>query len=235
MTTKDEKAMTTKSEKAMAAKMEQFRMIRRRGYQKLFSGRDLCIAGFLCMPALLFNPDTGLRILQFLLFWFFAWLAGKRNNPLITAAVILGVAVFHLLVPYGRVLCSLGTFKITAGALQTGIHRGVTLEGLILLSRASVREDLRLPGSFGALIGESFRLFTVITERRHILKGKGIIRGIDELLEELSGPDSGEAPAAAPGQEEGAGPERGGPSPIPGRIILGLAVILAWLPWVCVL
>jgi heptaprenyl diphosphate synthase len=234
MTTKGEKAMAAKGEKAMAVKIERFRLIRRGGYQKLFRGRDLCIAGFLCMPALLFNPDTGLRIVQFFLFWFFAWLAGKRNNPLITVAVILGVASFHLLVPYGRVLFSLGAFKITAGALQTGIHRGVTLEGLILLSRASVREDLRLPGNFGALIGESFRLFAVITERRHVLKGEGIIRGIDDLLLELSGPDSGEAPAV-PEQGEMTGPKKGGPSPIPGRLILGLAVILAWLPWVCVL
>jgi heptaprenyl diphosphate synthase len=223
----------------MMTKLEQFRVIRRAGYWKLFNSGDLCIAGFLAMPALLFNPDTGLRIVQFLLFWFFAWLTGKRNNPLLTIAVILGITAFHLLVPYGRVLFSQGAFKITQGALWAGIHRGVTLEGLILLSRASVREDLRLPGGFGALLGESFRFFALMTERKHVLKGKSLVQGIDELMMELSEEDSEDpaapVPASGEGLAEGSGPKAAGASPLPGRLLLLAALLLAWLPWVWVL
>jgi heptaprenyl diphosphate synthase len=218
----------------MMKKPEQFRMIRRAAYWKLFNSGELCIAGLLIMPALLFNPDTYLRIVQFFLFWFFAWLTGKRNNPLITIAVILGISAFHLLVPYGRVLFSLGAFKITAGALLAGIRRGVTLEGLILLSRASVREDLRLPGGFGALLGESFRLFALMTERKHILRGKGLIRGIDDLMVELSEEDSRDPPVphTGTGTGEGPGPGSAGRGLTPGRLLLLIAVALAWLPWV---
>jgi heptaprenyl diphosphate synthase len=182
------------------------------------------------MPSLLFIPNTFFRLLQFLLFWFFAWLVGKKNNPLITLIIILGIVLFNLLIPYGRVLYSIGVFKITAGALVAGIHRAVTLEGLIMLSRVTIREDLRLPGSFGALIGESFRIFTLITERKHVITRKNFVADIDHLLIGLS-----EEPAAetAVSVEENTAGKRG--SPLPGIIVLVAVVVLAWLPWIFII
>jgi heptaprenyl diphosphate synthase len=186
------------------------------------------------MPALLFNPDTGFRILQFFGFWFLSWLSGKKNNPFVTLAVILGVVAFNLLAPYGQVLVSAGMFKITRGALMAGIHRAVTLEGLVMLSRISIRQDLRIPGVFGELIGESFRLFAVITDSRRRITGKSLMKDIDDLMTELSG----DGPAAL-GEEA---PPRGPAEPAPksrttaaGYIILAAVIILSWLPLIFML
>jgi hypothetical protein len=55
-----------------------------------------------------------------------------------------------------------------------------------MLSRASVRPDLRFPGFFGALIGESIRIFEEITRRKDTLTRKGFMEGLDRLLETLS-------------------------------------------------
>jgi heptaprenyl diphosphate synthase len=215
------------------------------------------MAGLCMMPALLFNPSTEGRILQFLWFWALSALAGKRNNPAVTILVMLGITAFNLLVPYGRVLFSLGGFNVTSGALLAGLRRGATLEGLFMLSRLTIRRDLRLPGGFGTLLGESFRIFSLMTERegrgapaalpdsapaqagRVSLRGRleAVIGRIDGLMLELDPPEA--APEAGPafGPASGrdtppAGAEGRRHSPLPGIAILAAAVIAAWLPWV---
>ena len=202
---------------------DQFRSRRRQIYEKLFSARALCIAGFLIMPALLFNPNVLFRIFQFLFFWFLAWLSGKKNNPFFTFLVILGIVVFNLIMPYGQVLFSLGIFKITSGALMTGIQRAVTLEGLIMLSRFTIRQDLKIPGLFGELIGESFRIFSVMMNTRQHITRKNLIADIDRLMLDLSA-DTAEASQSAIVPIHGTQPA--------GYIILAVVVTLSWFPWV---
>jgi len=208
-------------------RFEQFRVRRREVYERLFGAQALCIAGLIIMPALLFNPDTPSRVFQFLFFWVLAWLSGKKNNPLFTILVILFIVAFNLIIPYGRVLFSVGVFRITAGALAAGVHRAVTLEGLVMLSRVTIRQDIKIPGLFGELIGESFRIFSVITDRKQgIATGaaawKNFMTDIDRLMLDLSGDDA-KAPQPA--------------APLPrtktaGFIILAAAVILSWLPFI---
>jgi heptaprenyl diphosphate synthase len=203
------------------------------------------------MPALLFNPNPFFRILQFLFFWFLSWLAGKKNNPLMTVAVMLGIVFFNLLVPYGRVLFAVGVFKVTIGALVVGIQRAVTLEGLVMLSRVSVRRDLRFPGGFGELIGESFRIFAAIMDSRQRITRKNLIGDIDALMLELGGdtPESlgaagssgvpaevaaGRAADVAAGasasNDVAAEPVLEKRTSAAGYIILAAALILSWLP-----
>jgi heptaprenyl diphosphate synthase len=174
------------------------------------------------IPALVFNPDTSGRIVQFFLFWLFSWLSGKKQRPLLIIGVVISVTAFNLLVPYGRLLFSLGGFRITEGALLAGLHRAVTLEGLVMLSGAVIRRDLRLPGALGALIGESFRLFALLSERKQILDRKDIMGSLDTLMLELSEEDTPE-PSAAPV------PAAANTRPA-GFIILAAAVLLAWAP-----
>jgi len=205
---------------------EQFRSRRRQVYEELFSARALCITGFLIMPALLFNPNEMFRILQFVLFWFLAWLSGKKNNPLFTFLVMLGIVVFNLIIPYGQVLFSIGLFKITSGALMTGINRAVTLEGLIMLSRFAIRQDLKIPGLFGELICESFRIFSIVMNQKQHITRKNFIGDIDRLMLDLSG-DTVEAsqPAAVCTQAGSTGTKPAG------FVILAVLVILSWLPF----
>jgi heptaprenyl diphosphate synthase len=216
-----------------------FRVGRARVYEGLFSARALCIAGLLAMPALLFNPNPFFRILQFLFFWFLSWLAGKKNNPLMTVAIMLSIVFFNLLVPYGQVLFAVGVFKVTIGTLVVGIQRAVTLEGLVMLSRVSVRRDLRFPGGFGELIGESFRIFATIMDSRRRITRRNLIGDIDALMLELGG-DAPEAAgvAGSSGVPVGAAASNGvAAEPVPekrtsvaGYIILAVALILSWLP-----
>jgi len=222
-----------------------FRSGRRNACEELFSARALCIAGLLAMPALLFNPVTPLRFVQFLFFWFLCWLAGKKNNPFATVLVFTGIVAFNLIMPYGRVLYSIGTFNITLGALMTGIHRAATLEGLIMLSRLAIRPDLKIPGGFGALVGESFRFFAgiinLMNSKKRVTR-KNLIEDIDRLMIDLSGDGALDAATAHPLSASSPQPDTEIQTPeypeaVPaartkasGVIILAIVVILAWFP-----
>jgi heptaprenyl diphosphate synthase len=203
---------------------ELWRRRRREWFDALFPGKALFIAALVIMPALLFNPDTRTRVLQFFFFWFLAWLSGRKNNPLVTVLIIAVIVFFNLLTPYGRIICSLGPFRITVGALLAGIHRAVTLEALVMLSRAAIRPDVRFPGAFGEILGESFRIFVRITEREIALKGGDIAAALDRLMLELSAEASS---VSAPGLSPEPDRKRLSPAAL---ACLVLAVLLSWLP-----
>ena len=201
---------------------ELWRRRRREFFDGLFPGKAPFIAALVILPALLFNPDTWTRVLQFFFFWFLSCLSGKKNNPLITILIVLVIVFFNLLVPYGRIIYSLGPFRITVGALLAGIHRAATLEALLMLSRAAIRPDIRLPGLFGEILGESFRIFGQITERKMVFKGGDIAAGIDRLMLELSA-EMSSVPAS------GVSTDRKRLS-LPALACLVLAVLLSWFP-----
>jgi hypothetical protein len=188
-------------------------------YENIFSARALFFSGLVIMPALLFNPSTEYRLLQFIFFWFLLLLTGKKTNPFLTFLTILFITAFNIIIPYGQVLFAAGPVKITSGALKSGLHRAITFMGLIMLSKASVRQDLKIPGAFGELLGESLRLFSIMMGKKPRLKIKNPIKTIDTLLLELSEEDF------AANTEE---PQK---TKLAGYIILAVIICLSWLPW----
>jgi heptaprenyl diphosphate synthase len=202
--------------------LRQFREKRLKVYNGLFSAKILFIAGLLIMPAFLFSPPL-FRLQLFFLFWFLAWLCGKKNNPLITISVILCIVAFNLLVPLGQVLYTIGGFRITGGALSLGIHRAVTLAGLIMLSRMTIRSDLKIPGLFGELIGESLKIFSVIMNQRQRITRKNLIANLDQMLIDLSdGAIEEQKSAALPSSRT---------KPL-GFVLIAVVVLLVWSPWI---
>ena len=198
-------------------------MRRREIYNKIFSSGALFIAGLAVMPALLFNPSTPMRVLQFLFFWFLVFLSGKKNKPVFTILTIAGIVAFNLIIPYGRILFSLGPLKITEGALWAGIHRAATFAGLIMLSKVCIREDLKIPGTFGELLGESLRIFSVLTDSKQRIRANNFIADIDKLMLDLSVVN---VSVYSPQKQK---------TTIVGFVILALVVFLSWLPWLNVL
>ena len=218
--------------------LERFRKKRERLCLGTFGSAELALTGLCMMPALLLNPDVKTRVIQFLFFSFLAWLSGKRNNPLITITVMLGIVLFNLLVPFGQILFTIGPVKITSGALQGGIRRAVTLEGLFMLSRCFVRKDLAFPGFFGNLIGDSFRVFSHLDEEKFLFNRKNWVEQLDRILVMLpAGSGSFKGPGhgfpEAEKEDKRYGRAKTGQFTlnflIP-KLILFIAVVLAWLP-----
>ena len=189
-------------------------------YKNIFGAKALFIAGLAILPAVLFNPSVEYRCLQFLFFWVLAVISGKKTNFLFTVLITAFIIVFNLLIPYGKVLFSVGAFKITSGALEAGVFRAVTLQALVMLSKVTIRNDLKLPGAFGQLLSSSLQYFSVILNRKHRITGKNLIADIDTLMFELGGERISQADTAAIKTKPA------------GYVILIVAVIISWLPWI---
>jgi len=111
---------------------------------------------------------------------------GKRNSLWITLSISVGIVLFNLMIPYGRLLWHWGPFEITLGALLGGIQKAITVEGLVLLSKTFIRSDLELPGTFGRRIGESFRIFELMMEDDDRFEWKNPISSLDRILIKFS-------------------------------------------------
>ncbi|MDR0569168.1 MAG: hypothetical protein LBG87_08185 [Spirochaetaceae bacterium] len=190
-----------------------------------FSGNTF-IAGILMTAAFLMNPSVPLRTAQFLLFTAYALLMGKKINVLTGVLMMSCVIFFNLLVPSGKILAEIGGFPVTQGSLLGGIRRAVTMEGLIMLSKASVSADLRLPGSFGSLLGESLRIFQRILDWKKRIVRSRFIEGIDEMLIALSGEQETQA-ECTPSRSKPLGALLLGGACLPVFALTGIGLILA--------
>jgi heptaprenyl diphosphate synthase len=129
------------------------------------------------------------------------------------------IIAFNLIIPYGRVLFSAGIIKITSGALKAGVHRAFTLQSFVMLSKVTIRKDLKIPGAFGELLCESLQIFSSITDKKIKIPKNNVLTEIDNLMLELSD-------ATLPAPEEKAVKTK--PA---GYVILAFAVIISWLPY----
>ena len=188
-------------------------------YENIFSAKALFAAGLLIMPALLFIPSTGYRCFQFVFLCFLALLSGKKINFMIMIPIIMFIIVFNLIIPYGRVLFSLGVFKITSGALKAGVHRAFTLQSFVMLSTLAIRRDLKIPGAFGELLCESLHIFSAIMNKKYTFPKHNVLVEIDNLMLELSD-------ITLPPPDEKIIKTK----PI-GFVILALVIISSWLPY----
>jgi heptaprenyl diphosphate synthase len=193
---------------ARKSRREQQRKLRRDCWNRRFNNSELIIAGFIALLLFLFNASTPGRFLQFLFFWFCAWLSGRKNNPFITVSVIAGVVLVNLLVPYGRVLAEIGPLHVTAGSLEGGLRKGLTLEGLLMLSTAVIRGGpssgvpaffgggrgiagrprfavFRYAAIFGRFLGNSLSVFAALREGGGRVRPAHFIDDVDKLLLEM--------------------------------------------------
>jgi len=182
-------------------------------------------AGMLMLPPFLFTDGLAGKAVLALFFAILAVSAGKHLRWGYFLIVVLSVTFFHILSPWGRVLLEIGPLTITTGALESGLIRGITLIGMVFLSVAAVRPELKFPGRFGGLLGRTFYYFDVIIEGRKRLSRKNFFTSLDDLLTERFNPE-----------KEGFGILEGGEVPAAERAFRGwipaaAAVLLTWALW----
>lgn len=144
--------------------------------------RDLFIATLVSIPALVFSPTVESATLQLLCTLSLSYIDGRRVRltPLVLGLLI--ITTFNLLVPHGQVLAQVGPFRLTDGALRSGLLRALIFEQLIVISRFGIREDIRLPGAFGSLIADSLRCFRYLTERKDKIRPRHLFTDLDTMM-----------------------------------------------------
>lgn len=149
---------------------------------RIVSARALFLAGALVLPAFLFQQDLAIRGTEILLFVVLNAAGGRRVRVVQILVMTAGIVLFNLFVPTGRVLVSLAGFPVTEAALRGGVARATALVGMIAISQFSLREDLRIPGRVGGLVGRSLLYFQRIVGMKARVDRKDIVGSIDALL-----------------------------------------------------
>jgi hypothetical protein len=143
------------------------------------------IAGLIVVPAFLLQANLEIKAVQVGLFLFVVLITGVSPGLRIlwTTLILLGsTVVFNLLTPFGEVLWKSGPILITSGALSAGLFKGLTLVGLMLLSRLAVRRTVVLPGRLGLYISTTVLYLNRMLDVRMPLKGKGLLARLDDLF-----------------------------------------------------
>jgi hypothetical protein len=178
------------------------RALRAEAYDGLFAPWALAATGAVVSLAFLFQPNLAIKALLFSLFLGAALASGKKVSLLATLLVSAGIILANLLVPVGLVLWKAGPLLVTKTALLDGIGKALTFEGLIYISKASIRPGLRLPGNFGGIVARAFVYYDRIVEYRGKLRAASLFEDLDALMLSIW-----DAPAPSPG-EAGAEPIR---------------------------
>ena len=145
--------------------------------------------GLALIPAYFMIESLLVKAVLVLLFSFTARLAGKKIRVLYFIFLISSITFFHLLTPMGKILAEIGPFRITTGALETGIHKGLTLCGLVFLSLFSVTPALKLPGRVGGLLARMFYYFEEILDGKKKISPSNFIGSLDDVLMDLFPPE----------------------------------------------
>jgi hypothetical protein len=192
--------------------------LRRERWEARFAAGDLALAGLLIAPAFLFQALLPLKFALFLALGLAARLSGKRVSFLAAFLVSASIVLTNLLVPFGKVLVRLGPLAVTEGALLDGIDKALTFEGLMFLSKATVRPGLRLPGRFGSVVAAAFVYYDRIVGYSGRVRAASFLDDADELM--LAVWDAGEPGSPAPSPRQ--------PAARQGLLLLA-AVIISWL------
>jgi len=174
------------------------------------------------LACLVFAEGWAVRGLLALLGVTLALASGKRVSLGYFSFLIASIVVFHLFLPFGKVWFQVGGWPLTEGAFFLGLGKGFTFSGLVFFSLASISRDLRLPGRFGALWGQTFSWYEQLMDQRRVLKPRALLLSIDRLLERLY-PTRGDRQTEPPE----ATPSPSSPTTVTGWVVVALTTIPA--------
>ena len=138
------------------------------------------------MLAMFFTTNICILWLCVLVFFLLSVIRRKGKIKILPPLVITAsVTFFALLSPSGKILASLGTWRITAGALANGLRRSGILVGMTFVSQNMVSRSTALPGTIGRLFSQVFMLFDELTAQRLSLRPGQVIALIDKRLTEI--------------------------------------------------
>lgn len=108
---------------------------------------------------------------------------GKILKNLISSFILLlSIIFFSLLIPNGKLLFSIGSFKITQESLFLGLRRGLILILSVYISKIIVSKFPPLKGRFGKFINMIFLYFKELTSFEKENSGKNILKKLDSHL-----------------------------------------------------
>jgi len=140
------------------------------------------ILGFGLLTTILFFDEISLRAAILAIaagLCLFDRLRIRMVPALITMASVI---LFNAFLPYGKVLFAPFGFPITEGALSAGVKKALALEGMVLISRWTLRRGVILPGKPGKLVSSAFGIFGFLASGKGRFDPKRPIESLDAIM-----------------------------------------------------
>jgi hypothetical protein len=96
--------------------------------------------------------------------------------------IFLSTLLFNLLAAEGKVLFHVLGQPITAGAVQRGVSRGLTLVTLYYMSKSFIGPGMRFQGRLGTFLAKIFSYFDFFTNEIRNIRFTNLWGDIDRLL-----------------------------------------------------
>ena len=148
----------------------------------------LFVSGMATVPAFLLQGRIDVRAGQVAVLFVLVVLTGTHGGLRLLRTVLvllLSTVLFNLVTPFGRVLIEWGPLVVTQGALANGLLKGLSLVGLMLLSRLSVRRSVVLPGVLGLYASATLAYLNRMLEEPLRMPGRGLLPRLDKLFESV--------------------------------------------------
>ncbi len=154
----------------------------------------MTVCSLLLMLDLPFLPSLQLKAFVWLLLLLAAKLSRKGKVRLLPSFIlILSLTALSLLSPSGKVLHTVGSFRITAGALAAGLSKSLTLTGMLFASQTLFApfqswKCFSYPGSKSSLLlplSRVFGIFAALSEQKLDIQEKGLAAALDNRLFEV--------------------------------------------------
>jgi len=135
------------------------------------------------------------------IFFLIALIKGRKIKILPPLFLVFFISFFSLLSPAGKVLLTLGSFRITYDSLLLGLRRSGILVAMVFFSRLIINPRKKLKGKFGNKLTNVFFYLNLLTQERIQFKKGHIIEAMDKRFldiwekdfpQEISDPDKAE-------------------------------------------
>ncbi len=146
----------------------------------------LFVAGLLLAPAIIIQQNLTVKAAQTAVFLILALLSvSVAKRRLIVGSIIfmMSTIAINLFSPVGRVMLWIGPLAITRGALIVGLSKATTLVCLLYLSRFCVRPSVKLPGTLGRYVSETFAYLNKLLAGGGKLTRKNLVQRLDEIFD----------------------------------------------------
>lgn len=143
------------------------------------------LAGFFTIVIFLLINNPLIRLFMACIFILISFLSGSKVKLKPNLILFISITIITILSPEGLVLFSIGSLKITKGALLTGIDRSSLLIGLLYLSKNISMSNIKFSGKIGIIIRDTFHYFNQLTSGEQV-KFKNLIPQLDNKLLSLT-------------------------------------------------
>ncbi len=96
--------------------------------------------------------------------------------------MFLLIILFNLFPPTGKIILDAFGFEVTAEALLRGINKAVIFEGLIYISKWTLKTEFNFKGRFGSAISDSLNVFNKLLSFKNEINPKNLIPTLDAIL-----------------------------------------------------